>query len=107
MKHEDFIRFVDDELTKVAELLTAKNSDYSGTEGDVLSNVKLCEKLGICDAAQGILIRMSDKHKRLINLHKPGAEAQIPNEKIEDTIHDLIGYLVLLAAVRKDSNEGR
>lgn len=102
MNQEQFEKHVNDELTLISELLVAKNKDYGGVGDDVLENVKMCEKLGICSPEQGILIRMTDKYKRLINLFGSGKVPNVISEKEEDTIRDLFGYLILILAVKKD-----
>lgn len=58
-----------------------KNKDYSG-EIDNLSLTGL----------QGIAVRILDKACRLYNLTKPGKEAQVKSETIEDTLKDLGNY---------------
>lgn len=102
MNQEQFRKFVDDELTTIAELLESKNADYGGVEGDVLENIKMCEIIDICPSEQGILIRMTDKYKRLINLLKTKKDPQVKTETTTDTIRDLIGYLILLRAVQSE-----
>lgn len=65
---------------EIATLLDQKRADY-GTE-----NIK---KFG----SRGVLVRVSDKVERLINLSK---QADEPNfESIEDTWKDIAGYAIL------------
>lgn len=104
MNQEQFCKHVNEELTIIAELLESKNADYGGIDGDVLENIKMCQMLDICAAEQGILIRMTDKYKRLINLLKGKEGPKVKSETTTDTIRDLIGYLILLMAVQKDKS---
>lgn len=69
-----------DLCNELAELLDKKRADY-GSE-----NIK---KFG----SQGVLVRVSDKVERLINLSHKGGEANF--ESIEDTWKDIAGYAVL------------
>ena len=61
---------------------------------DALKNFKLCEALGICSAEKGILVRMCDKISRASTLLSTGA--QVEDEKIQDTLKDIINYTLIL-----------
>ncbi len=58
---------------------TAKNHDY-GT-----INIM---KYGVV----GIIVRLNDKISRAVNLLKSGSTTQVADEKIEDTLMDMINY---------------
>lgn len=75
---------------EVADLVSKKNHDYGN------SYFKLREEWG----EQSFGIRLGDKYHRLTNLLH-GTDAKI-NEKIEDTIQDIIGYCLLELAYRKN-----
>lgn len=77
-----------------------KNRDYAGDGGldDAFGNLRLCEDMGLATLPQGILVRMSDKLKRVINLTKESREAAVKDESVQDSLEDLINYCVLLAA---------
>ena len=67
---------------EVVDLLIQKNKDY----GDTANNPpKIFSKL---DAVEGICSRIDDKLSRIAN--------KGINDKTEDTIGDIIGYLILL-----------
>lgn len=94
-----------DEMCRRARALTeAKGHDYSGAD-DTLANLKVCEKLGICPAEKGVLVRLSDKFKRLARLVGDGAEPRVTDESVDDTILDGLNYLILLAALRKERRD--
>ncbi|HUT91063.1 MAG TPA: hypothetical protein VMY37_16290 [Thermoguttaceae bacterium] len=79
-------------------LMSAKNQDYTGQAGtDPFGNLEACEALGICGAQAGILVRMTDKLKRLIEFTNSGQLA-VKGESVQDTCRDLVNYAILFAA---------
>jgi len=84
---EDIIK---DEARKVLMLLLEKNKAY----GDTANNPpKIFSKL---DAVEGLCARIDDKLSRI--------KMKGITDKTEDTISDLIGYLILLKVqLKKDS----
>ena len=86
---------------KAYDLVEKKGHDYNRTQqnnGDTLFNLVAPTHDGITETVtQPILVRLSDKWHRLISLSKdPSVKAKISNEKVEDTIVDMINYLVYL-----------
>tara|TARA_S200002703_G_scaffold9121_2_gene9044 strand:+ start:1144 stop:1410 length:267 start_codon:yes stop_codon:yes gene_type:complete len=81
MEHQ--IRQITNHLT---ELLIAKNKAYGNTAQDP---VNIFSKLG---AEEAIKARLDDKLMRIKN--------KGINDKTEDTLYDLVGYLILLILVR-------
>jgi hypothetical protein len=77
---EDFAWRVEHVLGKVHSTLLAKNKLYGNS---ALEPIRILSR---CDAAEQLRVRIDDKLSRL----KQG----LPDQ--EDTVHDLIGYLVLL-----------
>lgn len=77
------------------ELYAAKNADYNN------SFANLRDKFG--DTA--ILIRLNDKLSRLEQLMKPGYEAKVQDEKIEDTLTDLANYSLMELTERQYEQE--
>ena len=63
------------------DIAKRKNNDY-GDDGIL--------KFGI----KGTVIRMNDKIDRLSNLVFKGKEAEVKDEKIEDTLLDLVNYAI-------------
>lgn len=81
------------------ELMEKKNHDYSGgkSDEDPFLNFTRVERLGITDTKRGFLVRLTDKISRLITFIDTGMY-QVSDEKLEDTILDLMNYAVLLYA---------
>ena len=71
------------ELTKIKDILLSKNEKYGNS---ALDPVRIFSKRGKTDQ---LLSRIDDKLSRIKNM---GVEEQID----EDTVTDLIGYLILL-----------
>ena len=87
MSTEDIIK---DEARKVLMLLLEKNKAYGDTAN---SPPKIFSKL---DAVEGLCARIDDKLSRI--------KMKGITDKTEDTISDLIGYLILLKVqLKKDS----
>ena len=88
-------------------LSAAKNTDYADPDARqhdplaVFANFCQCANLNICTVEQGFLVRLSDKFSRLANLLRVGHEQAVKDESVDDTIKDIINYVVLLAAYRK------
>jgi len=101
MTVEDYLALHIDLCDRAREITKAKGHDYSGT-ADTLANLKAVEAFGLCSAEKGVLVRLCDKFKRLGRLVGDGAEPMVKDESVEDTILDMINYLLLLAALRKE-----
>jgi hypothetical protein len=73
---------------RITAMLLHKNNDYgsSGFERPYL--------LPELEVRHALLCRMSDKIARIRNLLS-GAEAQVTDESVEDTLTDLAGYVIL------------
>ena len=69
---------------EIAQLVEKKNHDYDN------SFDKTMDKYG--DTAY--FLRIEDKLNRLINLSKK--EAKVNDEKVDDTLKDIIGYTLLM-----------
>ncbi len=105
MLYDDFAAIHADLCDKARALTKAKGHDYSGTE-DTLANLKACERLGICSAETGVLVRMCDKFMRLITLTKCGEDNRaVKDESIMDTSLDLLNYTLLFEALRRERKE--
>lgn len=87
--------------TEAVNTVAKKNADYSGPDSDGFKNFKLVEQLGICSTEVGFLVRMCDKLARLSTLVGSGAEPQVADESIDDTLGDLSNYAMLMRIYRK------
>ncbi len=79
--------------------MKAKNMDYSVSD-DPFGNFKASIILGIIPE-MGILLRCLDKFKRLESFIKRGS-LEVKDESEDDTIQDIIVYMVILKAMLKD-----
>ncbi len=87
------------------ELMTRKNHDYAGSEGDTpWMNFQRSEIMGICKTQQAFMVRIMDKISRLITFTNAG-ELLVKEEGVEDSIIDIINYMVLFSAFLKDKRE--
>ena len=81
------------------DIMLKKNHDYSKGDDNALRNFELVKYLNVADTPQGVLVRLSDKFMRICNLYNtPG---QVEDEAVQDTIDDMINYLVILKATLK------
>ena len=85
--------------TKARDLMARKNHDYSGGAAaeDPFLNFTRVEKLGITDTKRGFMVRLTDKLSRLITFLDTGLYS-VEDEKIEDTVMDMINYTLLFYA---------
>ena len=72
-------------VDKMFETYQKKNADYGS------SFSKLYDKFGM----KSVLIRLTDKYNRLEALTESGAEPQVKDESIEDTLMDMANYAIL------------
>jgi hypothetical protein len=86
--------------SKALELMKCKNHDYSGTENttDGLKNFRAVEEMGLASTEVGIAVRLTDKYKRLMNFLVQD-KLMVKSESVDDTIIDMINYLIILQAV--------
>ena len=83
-------------------LMARKNHDYAGSTGDTpFANFELCEQMGLCDTLVGVLVRMTDKLRRMATFAKTG---NLENESVHDTVLDLINYSVIVAGLVAQRN---
>lgn len=85
-------------LGEISAMLEAKNSDYGGS---VFQSCCLAPGLPV---EMAMFVRIGDKINRLKNL-LGSANSQQTQESINDTIRDLIGYLVCLLIWRQGQEE--
>ena len=106
MKQEEFLNQLQDLYIKCYEIVKKKNHDYANSD-DPFANFTLCEEMGLCDVEIGILMRITDKFKRITTFLQKG-ELKVENESVEDAIIDCINYFGILYCYmnNKDKDEG-
>jgi hypothetical protein len=88
------------------ELMKKKNADYSGGASgyNPFLNFTRCENMGICTTERGFLVRLTDKMSRLSTFCDTGT-FQVADEKLNDTIQDIINYAILFLAYTQSKAE--
>lgn len=76
------------------EMVEKKNADY-GADEDPFANFRNAEVVGV-SVERAILVRMMDKMSRASTLLDK--EARVEDEKLDDTLEDLINYTAILKA---------
>lgn len=96
-----------DLCSRALDLSVKKNHDYSGGQdkSDAFLNFRKCEELGLCNAETGILVRLSDKIARLHTIAGKAQRFEVEDEKVLDTILDMVNYSVLFYAMHRERLE--
>lgn len=82
------INSMEDTFATCLRVAKDKNHDYAGG-GDPLANFR---EFG----SFGIVVRLSDKFKRLTNYFKSGGVLKVKDETMKDTLRDIINYAAIL-----------
>jgi hypothetical protein len=85
-------------MKHITEMLLKKNRDYGNS---VFKPPMLMPQMKPGD---GIMVRLSDKESRMVNLWG-GRKPEVADEALIDTIDDSIGYRVLLRIVVKNGGD--
>ena len=102
MTKDELIRNHEQLCHMARELMKRKNADYAGRDGkEPFANFTRVEAMGICSTERGMLVRVTDKMSRLSSFMESG-KLEVANESFEDTIVDVINYMVLLHSYLKD-----
>lgn len=105
MTSEELFRIHTELTNNALELMKKKNHDYSGKSGkEPFANFTRAEAMGITTTEKGMLVRLLDKMSRLSSFCESG-EFKVEQEKLEDTIIDMINYSVLLYAYIESKKE--
>ena len=105
MTRDDLMKIHEELCLKGRELMDKKNRDYAGRGGtEPFANFTRVESMGICSTESGMLVRLTDKMSRLSSFAESGKLA-VENESFEDTIVDVINYMVLFYAYIKNKTE--
>jgi hypothetical protein len=84
------------------DLMDKKNRDYAGNDGnEPFANFTRVESMGICSTEQGFMVRLTDKMSRLSSILTSG-KTHVKDETFDDTMVDVINYIVLLSAYRQN-----
>jgi len=79
-----------------------KNHDYAGDDAkNPWMNFERSEIMGVCKTEQAFMVRILDKVSRLITFIDAG-ELQVKEEGVQDSIIDIINYMVLFGAFIED-----
>ncbi len=93
------------ELTELSRsLMSRKNHDYTGKDAganDALANFRVATEMGLCNLPQSVLIRLTDKVKRLAT--STNRQLLVKDEGVRDTVLDLINYAVLFYAAHLET----
>jgi len=81
-------------------ILRHKSADYA-TSADPFANFKRGEILGFATAEEGLMLRVVDKISRISTFLNRG-ELKVNNETVEDSILDVINYMILLHGMLAD-----
>lgn len=102
MNRDRLLQLHRETCSKAYELMCRKNADYSGGGNgrDPFLNFTRCETMGITTTERGFLVRLTDKMSRLSTFCDTGT-FKVTDEKLEDTIEDIINYSVLFLAYVK------
>ncbi len=102
LQKTDFSSFIQDTqalLNRCIELLKSKSNDYA-EGGDAFLNFKTAAQVAGISPEQTLLTLLGMKLSRLTQLVGKGKKAQ--NESVEDTMLDVINYVILLRGMMKE-----
>jgi hypothetical protein len=102
MTRDDLLQYHENICLTAKELMNLKNRDYAGNDGlEPFANFTRVESMGICSTEQGFMTRITDKLSRLSSFLDSG-KMNVKDESFNDTIVDVINYMVLLSAYVKE-----
>ena len=100
MNTEKFLENIKLTFEEAYNLIVIKNKDYA--DQDPFKNFRMSQQVGV-EPARAILVRISDKLSRVSNLLDK--EPSVSNERIEDTLNDIINYSAILKAYLNGNKE--
>lgn len=101
MKRQEFMDQLGDNADTALQIVSRKNQDYADGQ-DPFQNFRMVQNTGLCSVEEGIAVRMTDKMQRIINLLNE--DAAVEDEKMEDTLLDLMNYANIMLAYRQNKN---
>ena len=102
MNRDEFMQKLGENCDEALQIVAAKNQDYADGE-DPFQNFRMVEDAGLCSVEKGISVRMSDKLQRIFNLLDE--EAVVEDEKVEDTLLDLMNYANIMLVYRQEDDK--
>lgn len=106
MTQNDYLKHFYKICNELYDLTLKKNSDYA-TDKNAFANFEAIEKLtsGRISISDGIIVRITDKLSRIVNLlNQP---AKVKSETISDTLTDLAVYSIILRIYLEEQDEQR
>ena len=100
MTKKEFIESIAYTYAKGIELIKRKNADYATGENP-FRNFEYADLAGV-SVERAIMVRVMDKMARVSNLLDKNPE--VIDEKLEDTLLDVINYLAILKAYLERNN---
>ena len=96
MNRDELLNLHDEITGKAFELMKRKNHDYAGGANRTMpfANFTRCEEMGFSSTEQGFGVRLTDKLSRLSTFCEGGI-LKVRDESLEDTILDIINYVIL------------
>jgi len=102
MTREELLELFEDTIGQCRLIIEAKNKDYSNG-ADPFLNFRSANFLGIAPEL-GILMRSMDKFQRIRTFVETG-KLSVKSESVDDAIHDVINYMLLLKGMVKERND--
>jgi len=100
MTRDELFQLHEDICRRALVIMRHKSADYaSGTY--TFANFKRGEILGFASAEEGLMLRVVDKISRISTFLKKG-ELKVGNETVQDSILDVINYMILLQGLLED-----
>ena len=105
MTRDELLKYHEEICTDAKNLMSLKNRDYAGNHGlEPFANFTRVESMGICSTEQGFMTRITDKMSRLSSFIDAG-KMHVKDESFNDTVIDVINYMVLLSAYIRDKEQ--
>ncbi len=102
MNRHELIEYHAEITAEARKLMKRKNHDYAGDDAkNPWMNFERSEIMGVCKTEQAFMVRILDKVSRLITFIDAG-ELQVKEEGVQDSIVDIINYMVLFGAFIED-----
>jgi len=102
MKRDEFLDELRSNQEQDLEIVKAKNQDYADG-ADPFQNFRMVEDAGFISTEEGIVVRLSDKMQRIMNLVQAD-EAAVDDESLADTLSDARNYLNILQVYLEHDN---